>query len=148
MSFFGLTYDDRRCVIGCVKGILPDMPNGPKAPEVALKIHKVYTLTQKYGKSVFINSDDDDNEDDDDKDQGFPIDMNCDQTYDEDQFPNDDLNHTYRAFCPKMCFDSVATSTCVGDSSFMYSTTICAAARYQGIFIRDKDAYFNIKNMN
>ena len=79
MKFFGLTSDDRRCVLGCATGILPDMPNGPKPPAVALIIHKIYEITIRSGKSVFIIDDDDDNNDDggDDGNGGFPIDMNC-----------------------------------------------------------------------
>lgn len=100
---------------GCIGGLLPDDINGPKPPTIALKVHLTFSITVKTGgKSVFIDDEDDDNEDGDDDGEGggggrdggsgFPIDMNCDQKYDSETFPNDDLNHVYKAFCPKMCF--------------------------------------------
>jgi len=85
---------------------------------------------------------------DDGSSMGFPIDMNCDQTYDSESFPNDSLNHSYRAFCPKMCFNVVKSSTCIGDGVYYWESVICAAARHSGVFIQDKDAYFNVKNVN
>lgn len=94
---------------GCTVGLLPDDRNGPAPPTAALKIHEVYSITIKAGKSVFLTDDDDDNdeEEDDGSSSGFPIDMNCDQTYDSETFPNDSLNHVYRGVCPKVCFNVV-----------------------------------------
>ena len=84
----------------------------------------------KKSRTIII-PDDNEDEEDDNGGGGFPIDMNCNQIFDSENFPNEDLNHVEKVFCPKMCFSLVADINVelIGSKEYHWTSSICKAAR-------------------